>query len=140
MGVRLVELRRFSNLGPLSMFREQPDVCNALRILTRYQHLYNEALHIRLAEQQGISTIRIRLDLPIQQRRESTELTVGVLHRLMRAFLGATWQPVAVGFTHSPPGHRQLDLLRQLGQPAGIGSISEANGRYGLTPEQSNIK
>jgi AraC-like DNA-binding protein len=108
-GIRLAELRRFSNLGPLSMvIREEPDVRSALRILTRYQHLYNEALHIRLAEQQGITTIRIELDLPIQQRRQSTELAVGVLHRLMRAFLGATWQPVAVEFTHSPPGSETI--------------------------------
>ena len=28
-----------------------------------------------------------------------------LLYRLMRAFLGATWQPVAVGFTHRPPRH-----------------------------------
>jgi hypothetical protein len=56
----------------------------------RYQHAYNEALHIRLAEQQGIATIRIELDLPDQRRRQSTELTVGVLHRLMCAFLGET--------------------------------------------------
>ena len=29
-------------------------------------------------------------------------------------------------------GHRQLDLLRQLGQPGGVGSVSEMNGSYGL--------
>jgi hypothetical protein len=29
-------------------------------------------------------------------------------------------------------GHRQPDLRRQLGQPGGIGSVSEANGSYGL--------
>jgi AraC-like DNA-binding protein len=121
-GIRLAELRRFSNLGPLSMVvREEPDVRSALRILMRYEHVYNEALHIRFAEQHGIATIRIELDLPAQRRRQSTELAVGVLHRLMRGFLGATWQPVAVGFTHPPPHgqtihHRALGPVVRFGQ------------------------
>jgi AraC-like DNA-binding protein len=105
-GIRLAELRRFSNLGPLSLVvREEPDVRHALQILTRYEHLYNEALHIHLTETDATATIRIRLDLPEARRRQSTELAVGVLYRLMRAFLGATWQPIAVGFTHRPPRH-----------------------------------
>jgi AraC-like DNA-binding protein len=105
-GIRLAELRRFSNLGPLSLVvREEPDRRSVLRILTRYEHLYNEALHIHLAEAQTAATIRIRLDLPEHRRRQSTELAVGVLYRLLRGFLGATWQTVAVGFTHRPPRH-----------------------------------
>jgi hypothetical protein len=59
-GIRLAELRRFSNLGPLSLVvREEPDVRSALRILRRYEHLYNEALHIHLAEADAAATIRI---------------------------------------------------------------------------------
>jgi AraC-like DNA-binding protein len=106
LGIRLAELRRFSNLGQLSLVvREEPNVRSALQILTRYEHLYNEALHIHLTEADATATIRIRLDLPQTRRRQSTELAVGVLYRLMRAFLGTTWQPVAVGFTHRPPRH-----------------------------------
>ena len=120
-GLRLAELRRFSNLGPLSMVvREEPDVRSALRILTRYQHMYNEALHIRLAERQGIATIRIELDLPDQPSRQSTELAVGVLHGLMRAFLGATWQPLDVAFSHPRPRGRTIHH-RALGPAVGFG-------------------
>jgi AraC-like DNA-binding protein len=105
-GIRLAELRRFSNLGPLSLVvREEPDVRSVLQILTRYEHLYNEALHINLTEADTTATIHIRLDLPENRRRQSTELAVGVLYRLMCVFLGATWQPLAVGFTHRPPRH-----------------------------------
>ena len=43
--------------------------------------------------------------MPETRRRQSTELAVGVLYRLMRAFLGPTSQPIAVGFTHRPPHH-----------------------------------
>ena len=45
-GLRLAQLRRFSNLGPLSLvIREEPDVRSALRLLSRHEHMYNEALH-----------------------------------------------------------------------------------------------
>ena len=113
-----------SNLGPLSLVvREEPDVRKCLQILTRYEHLYNEALHIHLAETDATATIRVRLDLPQARRRQSTELAVGVLYRLMRAFLGATWQPVAVGFTHRPPRQRRSPhVLSSHGRhPAGVG-------------------
>lgn len=103
-GLRLAELRRFANLGPLSVVvREEPDVRSAVRLLIRYEHMYNEALHIRLHEQHGLATLRIELDLPAPQLRQSAELAVGVLHQLLRAFLGPTWQPLAVGFTHPAP-------------------------------------
>lgn len=120
-GVRLAELRRFSNLGPLSLvIREEPDVRSALRILMRCERMYNEALHVRLVEQDGLATIRVELDLAEAGRRQSVELAVGVLYRLMGAFLGPTWQPLAVGFSHSPPlgatiHHRALGPVVRFG-------------------------
>jgi septum formation topological specificity factor MinE len=54
--------------------REEPDVRHVLQVLTRYEHLYNEALHIHLAETDATATIRIRLDLPESRRRQSIEL------------------------------------------------------------------
>ncbi|MGD9526098.1 AraC family transcriptional regulator [Pseudonocardia sp.] len=121
-GVRLAELRRFSNLGPLSLvIREEPDVRSALRILMRCENMFNEALHIRLVEHDGLATIRVELDLAEAGRRQSVELAVGVLYRLMAAFLGPTWQPVAVGFSHPPPvgetiHHRALGPVVRFGR------------------------
>lgn len=112
-GLRLAELRRFSNLGPLSMvIREEPDVRSALRILMRYERTYNEALHIRLAEREDVATVHLELDLPVP-RQQSTELAAGVFCGLMRAFLGPTWRPISVGFAHPAPSgptihHRML--------------------------------
>lgn len=105
LGLRLAERRRLSNLGPLGMvIREEPDVRSALRLLTRYEHMYNEAVHTRLTEGNGLATIRIDLDLgEPAECRQSVEFAVGTVCRLLRDFLGIGWQPIAVGFTHGAP-------------------------------------
>lgn len=113
-GLQLAERRRFANLGPLSMvIREEPDVRSALTILIRHEHMYNEALRMRLVVLNGLATIRVGFELGEHaDARQATELAVGTLHRLLRGFLGSLWQPVAVCFTHGAPAedrtHRRV--------------------------------
>ncbi|TQC41463.1 AraC family transcriptional regulator [Rhodococcus sp. WS4] len=106
-GLALAVLRRFSNLGPLSLvIREEPDVRSALKILVRYEHMYNESLHTRMSEHGGIATLRVSLDVGQPgELRQSVDLAVGVLYRLLRDLLGPQWQPLAVSFTHPAPQH-----------------------------------
>ncbi|MEV0078249.1 AraC family transcriptional regulator [Nocardia neocaledoniensis] len=108
IGLRLAERRRFANLGPLSMvIREEPDVRSALRIMTRYEHMFNESLHTGITEHNDIATLRLSLDLGVPgETRQAIELAVGILHGLMRGFLGPTWQPLEVRFTHPAPRDR----------------------------------
>ncbi|MFE7171592.1 AraC family transcriptional regulator ligand-binding domain-containing protein [Streptomyces sp. NPDC057616] len=113
-GLRLAELRRFSNLGPISLLvREEPDVRSALALLVRHQHTYNEVLRARLSEGNGVATLKVdvRLDEPLPAR-QGTELAVGAFHRVLRGFLGPRWRPVSVCFAHRAPrdaaGHRRL--------------------------------
>ncbi|NGP07255.1 AraC family transcriptional regulator [Rhodococcus sp. 14C212] len=115
-GLALAECRRFSNLGPLSLvIREEPDVRSALKVLMRYEHMYNEALRTRLNEHGGVATLRLTLDLGKPGTfRQSVELAVGVLHRLLQGFLGPAWQPVTVSFTHPAP-HNMRTHLRTFG-------------------------
>jgi len=116
-GLRLAERRQFANLGPLSLVvREEPDVRNALRILSRYQHMYNEALRTRVDELNDLATIRIEADFgePVDAR-QFIELTVAVAQRLLAGFLGARWRPIAVCFAHSAP--KKLGMHRQLFGP-----------------------
>src|ERR1700739_4903078 len=43
-GVRLAELRQFSNLGPLSLvLRAEPDVRSAPELMIRHEHTYKQA-------------------------------------------------------------------------------------------------
>lgn len=113
-GLRLAEFRRFSSLGPLSLvIREEPDVRSVLRILAGYVHAYNEALRIRLSEEGERATLRVELDFgePVRSR-QSLDLAVAVLHRLLRGFLGSRWSPLTVCFEYQRPddpvSHRRI--------------------------------
>ncbi|OIJ65115.1 AraC family transcriptional regulator [Streptomyces mangrovisoli] len=104
-GLLLAELRRFSNLGPISLLvREEPDVRSALALLIRHQHTYNEVLHARLSEGNGVATLKVdvRLGEP-QPTRQGTELAVAAFHRVLCGFLGPHWRPSAVCFAHRAP-------------------------------------
>ncbi|MGW0177027.1 AraC family transcriptional regulator ligand-binding domain-containing protein [Rhodococcus sp. NPDC003322] len=112
--LKLAERRRLSTLGPLSVsLREEPDARSAVRLLIRYQHMYNESLHIRLSERDGLATIRINVDPgePIAVR-QSVELAVTAMHQLLAHLLGERWHPVSVRFEHPRPAddttHRQV--------------------------------
>jgi AraC-like DNA-binding protein len=105
VGLQLAERRRFATLGPLSLvLRDEPDVRSAVRLLMRSEHTYNDSLQLRLSEQDGVATIRVGLELgEIVECRQSVDLAVGALFRLLRGFLGSRWQPLAVCFAHPAP-------------------------------------
>ncbi|MGV9453135.1 AraC family transcriptional regulator [Streptomyces sp. NPDC003635] len=113
-GLLLAERRRFSNLGPISLLvREEPDVRNALALLIRHQHTYNEVLHARLSEGHGVATLKIDIELgEPRPARQATELAVGAFHRVLCGFLGPLWRPASVCFTHralsGSAAHRRL--------------------------------
>ena len=111
-GLLLAERRRLSNLGPLSLvIREEPDVRSALKLMVRHQHTYNESLHIRLTERNGIASVRLHLDIGERRStRQATELAVGAMHGILRGFLGTQWQPAETTFTHSAPRDRTTHL------------------------------
>ena len=104
-GLRLAGLRSLSNLGPLSLvIREEPDVRSALQVLVRYERMYNEAIHTRFVENNGIATVRTRIDTgQTADTRQAVELAVGVIHSLLSGFLGPAWRPLGVSFMHPAP-------------------------------------
>jgi AraC-like DNA-binding protein len=104
-GVRLAELRQFSNLGPLSLvLREEPDVRSALELLIRYEHTFNEAMRLRMTERNELAALSVAFDLGEEMScRQSLELAVGVVHGILREFLGPQWHPMSVCFSHGPP-------------------------------------
>jgi AraC-like DNA-binding protein len=113
-GVLMAEFRRFSNLGPVSLVvREEPDVRSALEVLIRHQHMYNEVLHARLSEGDGLATLKVDLRLgEAMESRQATELAVAAFHRILRGFLHPRWQPLSVWFRHPAPAdastHRRV--------------------------------
>jgi AraC-like DNA-binding protein len=123
-GVRLAELRQFSNLGPLSLvLREEPDVRSALQLLIRYEHTYNEAMRLKMTERNELAVMSVGFDFGEELRcRQALELAVGVVHGILREFLGDDWHPVSACFTHDAPAdcavhERFFGVTPQFGHP-----------------------
>jgi AraC-like DNA-binding protein len=101
-GLRMAESRRLSNLGPLALLvRDEPTLSGVLDELMRHIHLHNEALAVRLERVGNLVVIRIELAAEGgRSLRQATELVLGVTFRVLGIFLGASWRPRLVCFTH----------------------------------------
>lgn len=105
LALRMAAQRKLSALGPISLvLREEPTPRAALDTLRRYLKLVNASLVIRV-EDAG-SLVVIREDLlpsPGLEMRQSVELAVGTMFRMLGELIGPQWRPIEVCFTHRPP-------------------------------------
>lgn len=114
VGLRLAENRHLANLGPLSLvIRDEPLLRDAMQTLIRYNHMYNEALQIRVVEAGEVTTIRLELNVgTVRPPRQSIELVAGSLVRILTDLAGDHWRPVATCFSHPRPSdtgrHRRM--------------------------------
>lgn len=105
LALRLAAQRRLSTLGPISLvLREEATPRDALDTLCRYLWLVNPSMTIRVEDTDSLVIIREDL-LPSlgMPMRQSVELAVGVLFRMLRDLTGPHWRPLEVCFTHRPP-------------------------------------
>jgi AraC-like DNA-binding protein len=104
-GLRLAALRRLGTLGPLSVvLRDEPTLGAALELLIRYEHAYNEALHMRMSEDGELTTIAVWLEFgEPAPTGQASDLVVGALLGIIRGLVGAAWMPRSVSFAHDAP-------------------------------------
>jgi len=113
-GLRLAEGRRLSNLGPLGLLlRDVPTLREALDVVVRHVRIHNEAMSLVVEPADGVVTIRVAVSGAGSQRVDQlTELVLAVTFRFLQLFLGATWRPKLVCFSHPRPArvsaHRQF--------------------------------
>lgn len=114
LGLQLARGRRLANLGPISIvLREEPTARQALDTLGRYLRLLNASLLTQIEDHEDLVIIReeVLVDGP-GSVRQSIELAVGVMFRILTELLGTQWRPRRVCFTHRPPvdgnSHRRL--------------------------------
>ena len=113
-GLQLARDRRISNLGPLSIvLREEPTARQALATLGRYLRLLNASLLTQIEDHGDLVIVReeVLIDGP-GSIRQSIELAVGVMYRILVELLGPAWKPRRVCFAHRAPAdltsHRAL--------------------------------
>jgi AraC-like DNA-binding protein len=107
-GLRLAELGGFSTLGPVALVvREQATVGAAIEALSRYIQLQNEAMRLEIDRRDDLVTIAMFLRGGQQRAtRQSTELALGRIHRLIASLFPEDWHPLEVHLAHSPPRRR----------------------------------
>ncbi len=105
LALLMVEQRRLSNLGPLGLLmRDEPTLRSALEAVVVHQHLHNEAIAQTTEEAGSLVIIRQEfLDVGGPYPRQAAELALGVLFRVLTLFMGATWRPRLVCFSHAAP-------------------------------------
>lgn len=105
LALRLAARRKLSALGPISLvLREEPTPRAALDTLCRYLALVNASLIIRVEDAGNVVVIREDLlPTPGLEMRQSMELAVGTMFRILSELIGPHWQPLDVCFTHRPP-------------------------------------
>ncbi|MFO1394748.1 MAG: AraC family transcriptional regulator [Steroidobacteraceae bacterium] len=109
-GLMMAEARRLSDLGPLGLLiREQPTLRLAVEAFVRHGRRLNDSLFLTIEETGQVLVLREELIVgssgPV---RQSTELAIGVAHRMLCSFLGPQWHPRRVCFAHEPPKDRSV--------------------------------
>lgn len=105
LALRLAAQRKLSALGPICLvLREEPTPRAALETLCRYLRLVNTSLLIRIEDAGGMVIIREDL-MPSDglEMRQSVELAVGTMCRMLGELIGPRWRPIEVCFTHRGP-------------------------------------
>jgi len=105
LALRLAARRRLSALGPISLvLREAGTPREALDTLCRYLKLVNASLMLHVEDTDSVVIIREELlSTPGLQMRQSVELAVGGMFRMLSELTGPHWQPLEVCFSHRPP-------------------------------------
>jgi AraC-like DNA-binding protein len=113
-GLLMAESRQLSNFGTLSLLiAHQRTLKDVLSTLIQYRNILNPALAIHI-EDAG-SNVIIKEEIVANDAtysRQSIELALGVLFRMINALIGERWIPGSVHFTHTAPP--QLNLHRRI--------------------------
>lgn len=107
-GLRMADRGDLSNLGPVALVvREQATVGNAIEALARFIHIHHEGMSLKIERDNDMVMIAVALrGTRPYPPRQSTEMAVGSVHRIVRSLFGGNWRPLDVHLMNSPPRDR----------------------------------
>lgn len=107
-GLLMAERDALANLGPVALVvREQATIGDALKSLARFIHIHHEGMRLLIEPLGDVVYLTIRLLGGPRAPRQSSEMALGSLHRIIRALAGEDWQPLEAQLTHPPPRNRR---------------------------------
>lgn len=104
-GLRLSLGRDIRILGPVGLLAlNEPNVKEALSVLSRHLPLHNEGLRTKYDVENGLVRMIFskESDFP-SSVSQAIELTIGVAVNFFRSLLGSAWNPLEVCFLHAAP-------------------------------------
>ena len=102
-GLRLSELRGFSNLGPIGVIaRDEPSVGSALAAIEAYLPLHNDALAVTREHFGEVVVLRSVMLVP-GPKVQACDIAVAMQHRILKQLAGPAWEAEEVCLTRSPP-------------------------------------
>src|SRR5215470_6103925 len=108
-GLLMAERGALANLGPVALVvREQATIGDALNALARFIHIHHEGMRLLIEPRRDIVTLTIHLrgGQP-RAPRQSSEMALSSLHRIIRSLAGNDWRPLEAHLTHPPPRNRK---------------------------------
>lgn len=108
-GLRMADRGGLANLGPVALVvREQATVGDAIEALSQFIHIHHEGMRLELERDDDtlMITIMLRGGIP-RPPRQSAEMSVGSLHRIIGSLFGDGWRPLEVFLMHAPPRNRR---------------------------------
>jgi AraC-like DNA-binding protein len=108
-GLLMAERGALANLGPVALVvREQATIGDALKALARFVHIHHEGLRLAIDQRRDIVTLAIDLRGALPRApRQSTEMALGSLHRIIGSLAGKDWRPIEAHLTYPPPRNRK---------------------------------
>jgi len=109
VGLLLADRGALSNLGPVALIvREQATVGDALKALARFIHIHHEGMRLSIEGHENVVTLTIVLRGGLLSApRQSSEMALGSLHRIIRTLAGDDWRPMEAHLIHPPPHNRK---------------------------------
>ncbi|HEX4848200.1 MAG TPA: AraC family transcriptional regulator [Novosphingobium sp.] len=102
-GLRLAELRGFSNLGPIGLIaRDEPTVGTAFAAIEAYLPLHNDALSVTRQHFGDLVVLRSEIRTP-GPMTQALDTAVAMQHRILRQLAGPAWQAEEVCLTRAEP-------------------------------------
>ncbi|WP_369721481.1 AraC family transcriptional regulator [Bradyrhizobium sp. LLZ17] len=108
-GLRLAERGGLTNFGGVGLIvREQATVGEAIEAFSHFIHVHHDGMRLDVARDR--QTVTVRLHLRGRQptaRRQSIDMTLGSVHRIIQSLFGSDWRPQEVHLHYPPPHDRR---------------------------------
>jgi AraC-like DNA-binding protein len=111
-GLHMARTRRYSNLGAVGLImREQPTVGRALDALCANIWAQAEGMSVAVERADKLAIVRVSLLHPgVPSVRQNTEIALAVVVDILHRFLGQSWTPEMVMFSHGKPANLSLHI------------------------------